>query len=316
MPAANKMRPADPRTARRLILKGNVQGLGVRPVLFRLATRLGLGGRVQNTARGVEVELEGAQAALEEFIEQLPQQLPSAARLQKMEVLPGSLRGTQTFTICHEPSDGPLGAGVPPDYVVCSSCQAELADSADRRFRYPFTSCTLCGPRYTIIESMPYERVDTSMADFAFCDPCRHEYERPGERRFHAQTNACPRCGPVIWSVDAQGHACGRGEEALQAALQTLRVGKIVALRGIGGYQLLVDATDEAAVRRLRERKGRRAKPLAVLVDSLPTAAQLAFLDSAAQTALTSLANPIVVCPCASAAGWPPPFTRIWTEWG
>ena len=158
MPAANEMRPADPRTARRLILKGNVQGLGVRPVLFRLATRLGLGGRVQNTARGVEVELEGTRSALEEFIEQLPQQLPPAARLKKMEVLPGTLQGTQTFTICHEPSDGPLGAGVPPDYVVCPSCLAEVVDPEDRRFRYPFTSCTLCGPRYTIIGSMPYER--------------------------------------------------------------------------------------------------------------------------------------------------------------
>ncbi len=296
MPAAEDMREAEPRAARRLILKGNVQGLGVRPVLFRLATSLGLGGCVRNTARGVEIDLEGSTVSLQQFVERLPQQLPEAARLQKMEVLPGTVRGEQTFTIHQEPSEGPLGAGVPPDYAVCPQCLAEVADAQDRRHRYPFTSCTLCGPRYSIIESMPYERFDTTMDRFEFCDACRQEYERPGDRRFHAQTNACPRCGPNVWCVDSEGRDCGRGPEALQRAIQVLRAGKIVALRGVGGYQLLVDATDEDAVERLRSRKGRRAKPLAVLVDSLATALRCAELDAIEQSTLCSVANPIVVC--------------------
>ena len=297
------MRKTHDRQARRIILSGSVQGLGVRPLLFRLATSLGLGGRVQNTARGVEIHLEGPQLALQEFLQRLPQQLPTSARLRQMEVLPDALRGEHDFTIQHEPTDGPLGAGVPPDYAVCPHCLAEANRPRDRRYRYPFTSCTLCGPRYTIIASMPYERADTTMACFQFCDPCRQEYQRPGDRRFHAQTNACPACGPTVWSVDAAGHACGQGEAALRTATQALRAGKIVALRGVGGYQLLVDATDQQAVRRLRERKGRRAKPLAVLVDSLPAARRLARLQEQEQAALSSVANPIVVCQAQDSSG-------------
>ncbi len=244
MPAADHLRETHPRAARQILLQGQVQGLGVRPVLFRLATSLGLGGRVQNTARGVEIHLEGSETALAEFLQRLPQQLPAASCLKQMEVVPCAPQGEQTFTIQHEPCDGPLGAGVPPDYAVCPACLAEVRDRSNRRSRYPFTSCTLCGPRYTIIASMPYERADTSMTEFPFCDPCRREYQRPGERRFHAQTNACGECGPHVWSVDAHGRACGRDDAGLQAAVGALRAGQIVALRGVGGYQLLVDATD------------------------------------------------------------------------
>ena len=278
------------------MLQGQVQGLGIRPVLCRLANSLGLGGRVQNTARGVEIHLEGTEAALAEFLQRLPEQLPAASRLKQMLVVPCQPHGVQSFTIQHEPSDGPLAAGVPPDYVVCPACLSEVRDRSNRRHGYPFTSCTLCGPRYTIIAAMPYERVDTSMSVFPLCDPCRREYDRPADRRCHAQTNACPECGPHVWSVAGDGRAGGRDDAALQAAAAALRAGQIVALRGVGGYQLLTDASDDRAVQRLRQRKGRRTKPLAVLVDSLATAQRLARLSALEQTALESLANPIVIC--------------------
>ena len=199
------------------------------------------------------------------------------------------------FTIIREPDDGPLAARVPADMAVCADCLKEIDSSQDRRFGYPFTSCTACGPRYTIIQRMPYERRDTTMSGFVFCSPCQQEYEQPGERRFHAQTNACSQCGPRVWALDGQGRACGSGAEALQNAIATLRQGRIVALRGLGGYQLLVDATNDEAVRRLRNRKGRRAKPLAVMVATPEDARQWTLLDAYEQEAMADRANPIVL---------------------
>ena len=274
-----------PVAARRLILTGRVQGLGVRPAIYRLATHLGLGGRVQNTARGVEIEVEGNSLSVARFQAELPAALPRGSVVERLWEEDAKPVGLNQFTIVREPDAGPLAARVPADMAVCADCLHEIDDLQDRRVGYPFTSCTACGPRYTIIRRMPYERRDTTMSGFAFCPPCEQEYEQPGERRFHAQTNACGDCGPRVWAVDGQGRACGSNDEALQNAIAALRHGRIVALRGLGGYQLLVDATNDEAVRRLRNRKGRRARPLAVMVATPEDARQWTLLDAHEQEA-------------------------------
>jgi hydrogenase maturation protein HypF len=283
------------RAACRLILNGRVQGLGVRPTIYRLATDLGLGGTVQNTARGVEIELEGPQAALDDFQNRLPRELPRGSIVERLQRQSLKATGRDQFQIVGEPVDGPLSARLPVDMGVCEDCLTEINDPRDRRYRYPFTSCTACGPRYTIIQRMPYERHDITMSTFEFCAPCRAEYERPGDRRFHAQTDACSECGPHVWAVDADKRRIGSHDAAVSAAVAALRRGQIVALRGVGGYQLLVDATRQDAVERLRQCKRRRGKPLAVMVKSLDEASRWAVLDPRETDALRDRANPIVL---------------------
>ncbi|MFV2069785.1 MAG: carbamoyltransferase HypF, partial [Pirellulales bacterium] len=286
---------ATPRAACRLILNGRVQGLGVRPTIYRLATDLKLSGTVQNTARGVEIELEGPPHELNEFERRLPKALPRGSLVERLERQSMEPAGHEQFQITGQPTEGPLGARVPVDMGVCAECLSESNDKQDRRYRYPFTSCTACGPRYTIIRRMPYERHDITMSSFAFCEPCRREYERPGDRRFHAQTDACGVCGPRVWAVDHQKRGMARGDAAVHAAVQALRRGQIVALRGVGGYQLLVDATDDDAVQRLRLRKRRRGKPLAVMVRSLEEACRWASLDALEKKTLADRSNAIVL---------------------
>ena len=281
--------------ARRLVLAGGVQGLGVRPAIFRLATQLALHGIVRNTSRGVEVEIEGPLGELDRFEQLLPNSLPAAASIVQLKCEPFAPSGREGFTIIKEPPAGPLAARVPEDRGLCPKCSREIASREDRRYRYPFTSCTQCGPRYTVIRAMPFERADTTMAEFLLCPDCRHEYERPGDRRFHAQTTACGQCGPRVWSKEGVSGETGHGEQALQAAVAHLRGGKIVAIRGLGGYQFLVDATNQAAVDRLRERKGRRAKPLAVMVESADAARRLAHCDDSELAAFNDPAAPIVL---------------------
>ena len=202
-----------------------------------------------------------------------------------------------------------MTAQVPPDLVVCRRCMAELQSADDRRHEYAFTSCTDCGPRYSIIEQMPYERAQTSMGSFRLCDRCRAEYKAPSDRRFHAQTNACPDCGPQIWLRDSRGCLCARKEQAIRAAATAIRDGRIVAVRGLGGYQLVVDATLQEAVERLRQRKQRRGKPLAVMVPSLAEAMQLAQLDDAERQLLSEPAGPIVVVAARSGSELAPAVT-------
>lgn len=283
------------RAARRLLLRGHVQGLGVRPAIYRLAEEMGLTGYVQNTAGGVEILAEGPDELLAEFAAMLPDALPAGTILEKLIDEPARPGGRDNFVIVRQPAEGPLTARVPPDLAVCGDCLRETFDPGDRRFRYPLTSCTQCGPRYSIIRSMPYERPDTTMAPFPFCPACEAEYTLPSTRRFHAQTNACGQCGPQVWAVDAGGRRRGDREDALRFALRTLHAGKILALKGVGGYQLLVDAASAEAVRRLRRRKHRPAKPLAVMVQSLAAAEELAHIDPAERDALCGPANPIVV---------------------
>lgn len=282
-------------TARRLIMTGRVQGLGVRPTIFRLATGLGLAGFVRNSHLGVEIVVEGPSARVSQFSEGLSKQLPTGTRIDRLRVEESAFQGHNVFEIVVEPSNGPLSVRVPEDLAVCTDCLNEVRKKSNRRYRYPLTSCTLCGPRYSIIRSMPYERAETTMADFPFCSPCESEYTSAGDRRFHAQTNACSDCGPRVWATGGKNLALGEGDDAVQATVEALASGKIVALRGVGGYQLLVDATNDEAVGRLREKKHRLGKPLAVLVDSPRSAQRLAFLDHQEQQALSDPANPIVL---------------------
>ncbi len=293
--AASESHGATALAARRLILAGGVQGLGVRPAIFRLATRLKLNGTVQNTSRGVEIEIEGPINDLREFRRLLPRALPSAASLLQVKIEPLSPGNRDGFCIVKEPTTGPLTARVPQDRGLCPDCSREVASLDNRRHRYLFTSCTQCGPRYSVIRTMPFERADTTMAEFPLCVDCRSEYERPGDRRFHAQTIACEACGPRIWSTAGNGSEKRRDEDAMRAAVANLLAGKIVALRGLGGYQLLVDATNQSAVERLREHKGRRAKPLAVMVESLKVARQLAHIDENEVATFEDPSAPIVL---------------------
>lgn len=282
---------------RRLLLRGRVQGVGLRPAVARWATLLGLAGEVCNDSGGVSIEVEGRESEVSRFTSELGEHLPAAARLESVEVCSGVPRGRRGFSIGRSGGLGSLAAHVPPDRVACSACLREVADAGERRFAYPFTSCADCGPRYSIITHMPYDRAATSMAGYQMCAACRREYERPADRRFHAQTLACPACGPQLWCRDGAGQRAATARAALDAAVRALACGQVVALRGVGGYQLLADATESMAVARLRERKRRPSKPLAVLVESLDVACRLVEVDEKSAALLTDAAGPIVVLP-------------------
>lgn len=274
---------------------GLVQGLGVRPAVARLAERWNLTGIVANRLEGVEIVIEGPADRIALFESELLESMPSKAEVAGMECETVAVTGKHQFQIVERPAQGAVGAEVPRDLAVCPDCLREVQTRSDRRHGYSFTSCTCCGPRYSIIDRMPFERSLTSMAGFHQCPHCRNEYEALGDRRFHSQTNCCPECGPQVWCVDPDGRVIARHDEAVEMAAVAIRHGKIVAVRGLGGYQLFCDATEEAAVGRLRERKHRRSKPLAVMVESFPAALEIAELSNAERRALTSAENPIVL---------------------
>jgi hydrogenase maturation protein HypF len=259
---------------RRIRVRGIVQGVGYRPFVHRLATGRGLAGRVWNDGDGVVVEVEGAAAALDAFAQALADEAPPLARVasvagERLEPL-----GEHGFVVSPSHGGG-RSALVPPDVATCDDCLRELFDPADRRYRYPFVNCTNCGPRLTIVTRVPYDRPNTTMAGFPLCAECRREYEDPADRRFHAEPIACPACGPDL-------------SLPLEQAVAALRDGAIVAVKGLGGYHLACDATSEDAVARLRGRKGREEKPLAVMCAdpaavAEPTQAELGLLHSAAR---------------------------------
>ena len=291
-----------PRSARagarerlRLDVTGAVQGVGFRPFVHRLAVSEGLGGFVRNTAAGAALEIEGPAPALERFLARLDAEIapPAGIESQRARHLPA--RNERRFVIAA--SEGVEGGSalVLPDLATCPECLAEIGDPADRRYRYPFTTCMHCGPRYSIVAAVPYDRVRTTMARFAMCAACRHEYEDPASRRFHAETNACPDCGPRLALWNADGTALANGDEALRRAAGALNAGRIVALKGLGGFQLLVDARDDAAVRRLRERKRRPAKPFALMTPDLAAARAIAGISAQERELLLSPAAPIVL---------------------
>lgn len=282
--------------ARELRVSGQVQGRGVRPAVARLAGEHKLAGEVANTLGGILIRLEGDASAIARFERGLADVMPSGSVIERIDAAASAVSGVREFVIARAVDAGPPATSVPVDVGVCPDCLLETSTVGDRRFQYLLTTCAACGPRWTVIRSMPYERHQTSLADFPMCAECRGEYSEPRDRRYHAQTIGCPTCGPRVWGTDRQRRSVGEGVDAVEGAVTSLRRGEIVALRGIGGYQLLCDAADEAAVQTLRQRKRRPAKPLAVLVSCLQQADRLAFLSEAERKALTDPANPIVLC--------------------
>jgi hydrogenase maturation protein HypF len=290
-------------TARRIVVEGVVQGVGFRPFVYALAVRRRLTGWVRNTASGVEIEVEGPPDALEAFLGELRGERPPLARIERLREADALPQGRDTFEI-EQSLDGDGFQPVSPDVATCPECLREITDPRDRRSGYPFTNCTDCGPRFTIIRAVPYDRPSTTMAGFVMCPRCRAEYEDPRNRRFHAQPNACPACGPRLSLSDAGGDPLPG--DALGEARRLLAAGRIVAIKGVGGFHLACDATSEAAVSRLRERKGREGKPLALMVADLRDAERLCVISTEERRLLTSTARPIVVLRTRPASGVAP----------
>ncbi|MDD5140077.1 MAG: carbamoyltransferase HypF [Verrucomicrobiales bacterium] len=279
----------------KLAVRGAVQGVGFRPFVFKLATGLGLQGWVQNSPQGVVIEAEGGRTALTSFLLQIESKKPPRSFIQSLEPTWLDMAGYEGFAIRTSESAGAKTAFVLPDSATCPDCLREILDPANRRHRYPFTNCTNCGPRFSIIEALPYDRANTSMNQFEMCPDCRAEYQDPLNRRFHAQPNACPVCGPhlELWSPD--GEAVLGGHKALLAAARAIVRGRIVAIKGIGGFHLMVDARNEAAVGRLRERKHREEKPLALMFPSLKSVKAVCEVSPLEERLLRSPEAPIVL---------------------
>jgi hydrogenase maturation protein HypF len=291
---------------RRIFVRGTVQGVGFRPWVYRLAVEEGLRGRVRNDARGVTIEAFGPPEALEAFLRRLAGGAPAAARVREVREEPVPAEDVPGFAIVPSGEEGTRRVSIPPDLATCPDCLREAFDSADRRHLYPFTNCTHCGPRFTIARDVPYDRRATTMAAFALCPDCRREYEDPLDRRFHAQPVACPDCGPRLRAVSAAGHSEGERGDALVVAAAELCAGRIVAVKGLGGYHLACDATSAEAVARLRERKHRDEKPFAVMARDLPAARALGRLDEAEEALLGSVERPIVLVPKRPGTGLAP----------
>jgi hydrogenase maturation protein HypF len=278
-------------------IEGTVQGVGFRPYVHRLAGELGLAGFVLNDAHGVLVEVEGDAEAIDSFLERLGPDAPPLAVVERVLVTEGEAVGDTEFAIRPSPRGELPDAPVTPDSATCDACLRELSDPADRRYRYPFINCTNCGPRFTIVRGIPYDRPFTTMAGFQMCERCRAEYEDPTDRRFHAQPNACPVCGPAVSLLEPDGTRSSEAGDPIAAAALALLEGRIVAVKGIGGYHLACRADDERAVATLRGRKHREDKPFALMAPSLDAARALVHLDEPARSLLTSAARPIVLAP-------------------
>jgi hydrogenase maturation protein HypF len=278
---------------RRIFVRGIVQGVGFRPFAYSLATQHGLTGFVCNQSDGVSLEVQGELAAIEDFIHNLRTAPPPLAMIDEVRIEATASVEEASFRIVESVSRTRSSTPISPDIATCEDCLRELFDPADRRFRYPFINCTNCGPRFTIIRDIPYDRPNTTMAEFAMCVACEAEYHSPANRRFHAQPNACPACGPKVWLV-RDGEKRWQ-EDALQGAREALSQGEIVAIKGIGGFHLAVDAGNEEAVGQLRERKGRRDKPFALMGRDLETISRYAFLGEEEKELLASRQRPIVL---------------------
>jgi hydrogenase maturation protein HypF len=281
------------RERRRLSVRGIVQGVGFRPFVHRLATDLALDGEVRNDAAGVTIELEGPREALDRFEVRLAAEAPRLARIDTVQAAALPVRGGATGFAITASGGGPVTTAIGPDTAVCDDCLAELFDPRDRRYRYAFINCTNCGPRFTITRALPYDRAMTSMAPFVQCAACHAEYAATANRRFHAEPNACPACGPSL-SLSTIGGATIAGDP-IAGALAWLREGRIVAIKGLGGYHLACDARHRDAVALLRERKGREAKPFAVMVASSASLKPLVEVGAAERALLESAERPIVL---------------------
>ena len=288
--------PPQSHTRLRLSVAGRVQGVGFRPFVYRLALRHGLAGFVRNDVQGACIEVEGPAPDLSLFSHALRHELPSLARIDRLDTQAVPVRGDRGFRITDSETTGQKQAGITPDSWVCPDCLGELLDPTDRRYRYPFINCTNCGPRYSIVEGIPYDRPNTTMRAFPMCPACQAEYDDPASRRFHAQPNACPVCGPRIWLTDPAGTPLPT-EDVVADLVAALQRGRIAAIRGVGGFHLAVIATDDDAAQRLRRRKRREHKPLAVMARDTDAVAAFAEVGPAARDLLESVARPIVLLP-------------------
>ena len=269
---------------KRIHIQGIVQGVGFRPFVYELAVANQLGGWVRNSSEGVFIEVEGPAARLELFEGDLRRRRPVLAQIDRIQVTDIAQQGTRDFVILESEQVTEEFVLVPPDIATCAECYNDFTDPANRRYRYPFTNCTNCGPRYTIIRDIPYDRPATTMVEFPMCDDCRAEYENPADRRFHAQPNACPVCGPAL-------------SAPIEQAQSWLREGKVVAIKGLGGFHLASDATNGDAVRRLRERKRRSDKPFAIMAPDVAAVERWCEVSPADREALESPRRPIVILP-------------------
>ncbi len=290
---AARSRPA--LAGRRIRVEGTVQGVGFRPWVYRLAVEAALDGTVRNDSAGVTIDVWGTAEALEGFQRRLEAAPPPAAEIRRLRWEPLAASEVSGFTIVASDAAAERRLSIPADLATCADCRREIQDPGDRRHRYPFTNCTNCGPRFTITLDVPYDRPATTMAGFAMCDDCRREYEDPLDRRFHAQPNACPACGPQLALWDDAGRPLAHRDAALIEAAAAVRAGRILAVKGLGGFHLVVDARDAVAVARLRRRKHRYEKPLALMVPDLEGAARLCELPPAAARLLSSPGAPIVL---------------------
>ena len=279
---------------RRIRIRGTVQGVGFRPWVYRLARRIGIVGQVRNDLHGVTIEAFGDESSLSHFVQQLQIDVPISARIVDLEALPLPHQDLDQFRIEPSGASGDKALSIPPDLSTCADCESEIRDPIDRRYRYAFTNCTSCGPRFTIATGIPYDRAATTMSSFEMCAACQNEYEDVDDRRFHAQPNACPDCGPTLELVTATD-CCGSEVDPLDAVAMLLKTGSVVAIKGLGGFHLACDANDSVAVRRLRTRKLRDEKPFAVMVANLGAARALAELTSSEEELLAAAERPIVL---------------------
>jgi hydrogenase maturation protein HypF len=279
---------------RHLLVRGVVQGVGFRPFVYRLAAETQLAGFIGNNTDGVTIEIEGTEVRIDEFLRRLRTDAPPMSRIDSVAVHEVAPAGESEFRIILSQVLGQVSTGIPADAATCADCVRELFDPHDRRYRYPFINCTNCGPRFTITRRIPYDRPQTSMAVFPMCPACQAEYDDPLHRRFHAQPNACWDCGPNVWLVDTEGKPVD-AEDPIVVCMDRLAAGDIMAIKGIGGFHLAVDATNEEAVVRLRERKRRYGKPLAVMVRNIEAAREVCELTEAEAELLQTAARPIVL---------------------
>ncbi len=281
----------------RIVITGAVQGVGFRPFIWRLASDLDLKGWVKNNSLGVVIEVDGESPVLDQFVARIKEEKPPLASLQSLELSFLDCQGFETFEIKESESLPLTSAHVLPDLATCPECLKEIFDSNNRRYLYPFTNCTHCGPRYSIIEALPYDRHNTTMKNFEMCEECQSEYDDPQNRRFHAQPNACPVCGPHLELWNSKGKVLASHEEALAQAIDAIKQGQVVALKGLGGFHLVVDSRNDEAIKILRSRKLREEKPFAVMFPDLGQVEEFCDLSTQEKFLLTSYESPIVIVP-------------------
>ncbi|MCP4711514.1 MAG: carbamoyltransferase HypF, partial [Planctomycetes bacterium] len=308
---------------KKILVQGAVQGVGFRPFIYNLAIKLDLTGFITNTTTGVTIEAQGQPDVVARFITTITDDHPPLAQpeITHQETLI-LIETDSSFEIRSSQTVSERRASITPDAATCPDCLAELTNPSDRRFRYPFINCTNCGPRYTIVFDLPYDRKNTTMHHFKMCQLCQTEYDDPTHRRFHAQPNACPDCGPNVWLTDLKGQTV-KTDDPIKQAVELLQAGKILAIKGLGGFHLAVRADHDLPVQHLRQRKYRKAMAFAIMVRDIQTANQIAEISPVAQNLLTDIARPIVLCPKKTTpVGWalsPPslsndvaPNSRFW----